>query len=165
MKNETNTRQETDGADSPEGGTEARFEAIAGAAVEALTADHQRALLSGILDASQAIDAAGRSLYQANRDEAAAMAETAAQWMQDYANSVARSGPTRLLDDIESVARRNPALFVGGAAALGAAVMWGVQSGRLRQAGEVLARTPEERSPEAAGANEPAPKERADEPA
>lgn len=120
----------TDGTADPGASTRDGFEAVATAALEAVFADRQRALVSGLLDASEAVGAARDSLYSAKRDEAARMAETAAQWLQDYANDMARTGPTRLLATAEDMARRNPALFVGGAAAIGAAVMWRMQSGQ-----------------------------------
>ncbi len=105
-----------------------RIEDMAGAALEAMIADRQRVVMSGMLDAAEAIDAARDSLSKAKRDEAAQAAAHAAQWLQDYANDMARGGPTRTIESIEEAARRNPALFIGGAAALGAAVMWRLQS-------------------------------------
>lgn len=104
-------------------------ETVASAAFEAVFADRQRTVIAGMLDTADAIDAARDSLSRAKRDEAAKAAEAAARWLQDYANELARSGPDRLMASAEDMARRNPALFVGGAAALGAAVMWRLQSG------------------------------------
>ncbi|MBP5857053.1 hypothetical protein KAJ83_08535 [Marivibrio halodurans] len=124
------SRDRTDRTAEPGAPTRDGFEAVATAALEAVFADRQRALVSGMLDASEAVGAARDSLSRAKRDEAAKAAETAAQWLQDYANDMARSGPNRLLATAEDMARRNPALFVGGAAAIGAAVMWRLQSGQ-----------------------------------
>lgn len=113
--------------------TSQRLEDVAVAALEGAAADRQRALASGALDASAAIDAAGRSLLESNRREASAMADAAARWLQERAHDLTHRGPRDLIAEVDRAARDHPALFIGVAAALGAAAAAGLQSRTVRE--------------------------------
>jgi len=114
----TNTRQEKPN------------EASLGHVVElmgsALFADKQRALVSGLIDYSDAVDASTNSLKESGRENEAEATEAVTKFLRNNADILATTNPDQALEKIREIARDHPTLFTCGAIAAGAAAVWWV---------------------------------------
>lgn len=91
----------------------------------ALFAEKQRALVSGLIDYSDAVNAATEKLEESDRDSEAKAAQALTDFFRSSADTLATTGPDEALDKLRDFARDNPTLFTCGAAAAGAAfVLW-----------------------------------------
>lgn len=85
----------------------------------------QQQTAAALLDASSAVEAAAEDLKLHDRKAAADHTESAADWLETAAQRVIRMEPSDLTDVLSDAAEKNPALFIGGAALGGAAlVLW-----------------------------------------
>lgn len=90
----------------------------------ALFADKQRAIVSGLIDYSDAADATTISLKESGRSNEADAADAVTKFLRSNADMLATTSPDQALDKIRDIAREHPNLFTCGAIAAGAAVVW-----------------------------------------
>lgn len=103
-----------------------------GGALESLVAavygQKQQQTAAALLDASSAVEAAAEDLKLHDRQFAADHTEATAEWLEDAAQKVIRMEPEDIKAILARTADKNPALFIGGAALGGAALVLWLQS-------------------------------------
>ena len=91
----------------------------------AMFAEKQRAIVSGLIDYSDALNAATVKLEGSDRAREARVTQAVTDLFRSSADTLATTGPDEALDKVRAFARDNPTLFTCGAAAAGAAfVLW-----------------------------------------
>ncbi len=105
----------------------------------ALFADKQRAIVSGLIDYSDAAEATTASLKESGRSSEAEAAEAVTKFLRSNADALATTSPDHALDKIREIARDHPALFTCGAVAAGAAVVWWLTSERAEDIRDKIA--------------------------
>ncbi len=117
--------------------TEPAPQSIGGAVESLLMAVYgqkQQQTAAALLDASSAVDAAAEDLKLHDRRFAADQTEATADWLETAAQKIIRMEPEDVTEVLADTAEKNPALFIGGAALGGAALVLWLQSVNRRAA-------------------------------
>ena len=84
----------------------------------ARVSDQKQRAASGMESVAQAVSQLGEQLRQQN-PSIASFADTTASQLRQFSTQLEQRDIGELVDEVERLARRNPALFIGGAFALG----------------------------------------------
>ncbi len=84
------------------------------------TLEQQKGRAAGSVDAvAQALRQTGQHLHEQNQGSFGQMAEQAAERLEQFSDDLQNKSVDEIIDDVQDIARREPALFLGGAFLLG----------------------------------------------
>lgn len=106
-------------------GTASTFEQLWNSVLSFCFGEPRNYASAALLDAASAVDAAADDLQHKNRAEIADAVRSAADWLDDTGKMLLRAAPEDATEMIADFAKDRPAVYLAGAAALGAsAALW-----------------------------------------
>lgn len=106
---------------------------LLGAVMNYAFGEPRNAVSAVMLDASSAAHAAAEDLDGNQRGDAATLVDQAAEWLGATGRRLLRASPEETVDALSEAAKAKPALYLAGAAAVGAAATLWFQYQRTAQ--------------------------------